>query len=806
MVGRDMVGRDMELAGPDGPGAAPGLSWVRPAVAPIRAALRSGHGHLASERPRFVNWLPVLFGLGIAAYFALSKEPGLPAALLPLAAAMGLFVLSGRSTLMRVLAGGLIVAGLGFAAAKVRTLWIAAPVLEHRMGKAEIIGLVEHVEPHAKRGARLVLRVVSIAGVEATATPRRARIRVLSGGSDWAPGDRLRLTATLSRPAGPVLPGGFDFGRAAFFQGVGAVGYALTAPVREESPEAAAAGMRLRAAIEGLRRAISARILAALPGERGALAVALITGERGGISAETTAAYRDSGLIHILSISGLHMAIMAGAVFATLRFLIAAVPRLALTVASKKLAAAGGIAGALFYLAISGGAVATLRSAIMMVVFFLAVILGRPAIALRNVALSALLILAVFPESLLDVGFQMSFAAVVALVAAYEALGRHFERIGFQPGVAGRAGLFFAGIVLSTVIAGLAVMPLSIYHFHTTQHFAALANLVAIPVCNLIVMPAALATFVALPFGLEALPLSVMGQGLDVMGAVAARVAALPGSVSTVAAIPGVAFAALIAGGLWLTLWHLRWRVLGVPMALAGLAMAPLAVKPDILIGAEGDVIAVRQASGQLAVLSSRAHDFELKRWLEADGDARAPAVVRRERAFACDGAGCTAAVGALTVALSRHPGGLADDCARADLLIVEGERVLPCLRPRKIYDRAALKASGAVTLTIQSDGSLREETSASARGQRPWSTGASVAGSGRRAPQPRRADNVAPGAWPATASLPTADLTPYLTHGATAERSPVGSRLKQFAAPATLVPSEPDEPVLRAEFETEEP
>ncbi len=330
----------------------------------------------------------------------------------------------------------------------------------------------------------------------------------MSPAGDIKPGDALQMTASLSPPSAPALPGGHDFARAAYYERIGAVGFALKPPQKVTLADLAEPdlALRIRAAVEDLRQDIGRRIEAALPGERGALAAALITGERGGISQETTDAYRDSGLVHILSISGLHMAIMAGAVFALLRFALATVPVLALTQPIKKWAAAGGALGAILYFAISGGSAATLRSAIMMVVMFLAIMLGRPAIAMRNVAIAALLILIVYPESLLDVGFQMSFAAVAALVAAYEAIRGHFDRSGITPGPVMRAGLFLGGILFSTLIAGFAVTPLSVYHFHAMQHYAPLANLIAVPVCNLLVMPAALATLVALPFGLEAAP------------------------------------------------------------------------------------------------------------------------------------------------------------------------------------------------------------------------------------------------------------------------------------------------------------
>ena len=253
--------------------------------------------------------------------------------------------------------------------------------------------------------------------------------------------------------------------------------------------------------MQRVRQAIGARIAAALPGETGAIATALITGERGGISEATNDAFRDSGILHILSISGFHMAIMAGSVFFLVRLGLALFPSIALRYPIKKWAAAAAMLAGFAYLLISGAAFATVRSAIMISIMFLAVLLDRPALALRNVILAATLILVLFPESLFDVGFQMSFAAVLALVSVYEALRTRDLWARLMEHTASRLVVFFAGIVLSTLIASAAVAPFAAYHFHKSQQYAVIANLIALPVCNVLVMPAALAALIAMPLG-----------------------------------------------------------------------------------------------------------------------------------------------------------------------------------------------------------------------------------------------------------------------------------------------------------------
>jgi len=678
--------------------------------------------NLDAEQERWFLWLPVMFGAGIALYFLLPVEPWTLLAILPAAAALALRLGLARGTLAGLASAALLAATLGFTAAKLRTEAVRAPVLERQIGPVDVTGFVELIEPRSPKGQRLTIRVATLEKVAPPDRPQRVRIRTPSETAKLQPGDAVRIKATLSPPPGPSLPGDYDFARAAWFQGLGAVGFATAAPERVTDLDEPPLSLRLIAGIARVRQAIGRRILAALPGQTGAIANALITGERGGISEATNQAFRDSGLFHILSISGLHMVIMAGAVFFTIRLALAAVPAIALSYPIKKWAAIGAMAGALGYLLISGAAFATVRSYIMISIMFLAVLLDRPAVALRNVALAALAILLVWPESLFDPGFQMSFAAVVALVSAYEWL-RTREREPALPG--GRpairhALLFLGGIVTSTLVAGLAVAPFGIYHFHNTQQFAILANLLAIPICNIVVMPAALAALVAMPLGLEAAPLALMGWGIEAMVWCAQAVAALPGAVGRVPAIPTHAFVAMVAGGLWWALWRTRWRLLGLAAIAAGVMLAPTGTRPDVLIGRGAALVAVRGGDGRLSVLAGRGATFEIARWLEHDGDGRTPAEAAKAQAFRCDQQGCTARVQGLLLAVTRSPAALRDDCATAAILVLAFARPPGCRPPGALIDAEDVRRNGAHALHVR-DGRVRIETVADARGDRPW-------------------------------------------------------------------------------------
>jgi competence protein ComEC len=294
-----------------------------------------------------------------------------------------------------------------------------------------------------------------------------------------------------------------------------------------------------------------------------------------------------------------------------------------------------------------------------------------------------------------------------------------------QPGWLWRAPLvFFAGIVASTLIASLAVAPIGIYHFHQSQQYAILANLLAVPAVNILIMPAALATLLALPLGLEAAPLNAMGLGISFMTAVAYWVAALPGSVIRVAAIPAGSFGLIIMGGAWLLLWRTRLRVWGLAAIAAGVAITPFGPRPDILVSRSGTLLAARGEDGRLSALAGRSDYFDLGRWLERDGDDRTPASVADPAApraiFSCDSSGCIARVRERRLAAPRHPAALRDDCERADILVLRQSRPEACAPSALVIDAVTLRRDGAHALTFRG-AETTITTVAGLHGRRPW-------------------------------------------------------------------------------------
>ena len=647
-------------------------------------------------------WLPVLLGVGIVAYFALPREPSLAA----LAVATALLAMMAwhrrRIVAFRILVALAAVAA-GMTVIKARTDRVAAPVLPREM-TATVTGWVAGVEAASRGGARLVLRVVRIDDLAPEATPHLVRVTVRSRKAPIAVGDALTVTARLSPPSGPVIPGGYDFARTAFYDGIGAIGFAYGAP----KPAAIGPppfGLALGRPVADLRAAIGARIVAALPGDNGQIAMALITGDRGGISEGAQDAMRASGLGHVLAISGLHMALVAGAAFWLIRALLALSADLALRRPIKKWAAAGALAVGAFYLAISGASVATERAFIMLAIMLVAVLADRRAITLRNVALAALVVLLIEPESLLTASFQMSFAATLALVAGYEALATRADRRlvladAAPHGFRSRAAAWAVSLFLTSLIAGLATTPFGAFHFQRIAPLTLAANLAAMPVVGLVIMPMALAAVVLMPFGLETPPLAVMSHGLDWMLAVARATAAWSAGIGAVRAAPAAALVLVVAGFLWLTLWRERWRLAGLVPILLALPVAMLAPRPDMLVDESGETLAIRADDGRLAFVGVKGHRFEVENWLRADGDPRESAA-EAEEGVRCDPLGCVVSANRLggLVAVARNPAALADDCRLAAVVVSRYAAPPGCSAAATVIDRTALALGGAHAL-----------------------------------------------------------------------------------------------------------
>ncbi len=665
-------------------------AWLHP-VAAARAE---------ADSRRLFHWLPVAMGIGIVLAF---QADGTPSAWPPLALAA---VLSGLAAWQRAhLARFATLAALaalcfGFAAACWRTMSVAAPVLD-RPAFARLTAFVEQVDA-GPQGGRMVLRLTSMD--TAFAVVRAERVRVTFRGPGPRAGDHIAGQARLMPPPQPSFPGGYDFARDAYFLGLGGVGR-WTGPVAlSPAPMPMPQGVRLWAAIDNARNDMTQRIASVIGGQAGALSAALVTGKRGLIEERVNDDMRAAGIYHIVSISGLHMVLAAGVFFWLARALLALLPGVAERWPIKKIAAVIAMGGATAYCIFSGSEVATERSLVMTLVMLGAILVDRPAISMRNLAISALIVLAREPETLLGPSFQMSFAAVAGMIAANE-WWRERRREPREPGGFGgillrRMWVVVLASLATTLIASLATAPFAAYHFQRLNPYGLIGNALAIPFVSFVVMPAAVAGTLLLPFGLDGPVWTLMGQGSVKVIEVARYVAQFAGSVRGVPAFGSGALVVMSLGLVVLLLPRTPMRLAGAVAIAAGAAMAATPPRPDVLVDREGKLAVLRGADGRYLLLGKTSSRFTIDRWLASDGDMRAASDPTLRTGAQCDALGC---VGRLhdgaAVALVLDPGGFEEDCARAALVVTPLVAPPFCARATDVVDREALQRFASVAL-----------------------------------------------------------------------------------------------------------
>lgn len=692
----------------------------------LRRLARSAGARLTADAAaeassgRLILWLPAAFAVGILLYFGADHEPSLVAAAgVTLALAAAAVVARSRPVTLGVLLMLLAVA-TGFFLATWRTARLSHEVVAPPSFPVRLSGHVERLERRAK-GDRILLRLDGTPVRGLARPPSLVRLTLRRG---WAPpvGTHISQLATLLPPLGPAMPGAYDFGRGPWFEGIGAVGYGLGRPKLTPQTGPPPWSVRVAVAIDGVRQDLAARIRAVLSGVPAEVAVALVAGDRSGIPRDVEEGMRVSGLTHILSISGLHMALVVGTLFALVRGVLALVPPLALGFPIKSTAAAAALLGGAAYLVLSGNEVPAQRSFVMAALVLLGVVVGRPALTLRTVAVAAVVVLALTPEAVLEPGTQMSFAATLALVAAYERL-RPLRALPRPDGPLSRVGIvllvFFGGGALTSLVAGLATAPYAVFHFQRVAPYGLIANLAAMPAVSLLVMPFGLLGVLLLPFGWDGLAWPVMGLGIDVMIAVSDKVAMLPGADMRVDAMGAASLSLISLAFLALCLLRGTLSAFAVVPFCAALLVAPAPFRPDVLIAPNGATVAVRGPDGHLSIVGARTHRLMAEQWMIREGDRRKADDSGLSSAFLCDPLGCVAPLpGGGTIAVSKRAESLEADCLNSKIVVTRD--VAPGACPAKVITPDKLSRTGTVSLFAEG-GTFREVPTRPEALDRPW-------------------------------------------------------------------------------------
>ncbi|MDX2113203.1 MAG: ComEC/Rec2 family competence protein [Alphaproteobacteria bacterium] len=666
------------------------------------------------ERERLPLWIPVMLGAGMALYFSLLFEPPSWPALTLLA----LFVLAGcllrRHLLARVLCIALALLAGGFALAQFRTQLVSTPVLYGELFYKTVEARVDDIHLREK-ARRLVLTDAAIEGLPTQRTPQRLSITLKKDAPDVRIGDRVRVKAMLFAPPAPAMPGGYDYTRALYFQGIGAVGFS---PSEIEILEKGAP-RQFEEALNTLRLVLAERISAPLSKENAPVATSIMVGEQSAVSEEVSEAMRDAGIYHVLSISGLHMTLAAGLLYFTARLLLALYPPLALRWPVKKIAACIGLTGAFAYLLLAGYPVPAVRSFIMVACVMLAILCDRRGISLYSLAWAATLILLWQPEAVVSASFQLSFAATLGIVALYERFSHSFAAWG--EGLVRRVWLYFVAAMMTSLVATLMTAPLVIHHFNRFTALGIIANMLLMPLISFWIMPVAVVALIAMPFGLELWPLKLLDSGLSLMVEGARWFAGFSASNILLPSLSSWGFALTIIGGLWLCLWKTNLRFFSLPIIFIGIATIALQQPYDLLISDDGSKAALRQEDGRWLFLRGTPESFDGAQWLRAHAEADAQLAKDSPQA-SCDRTRCIISAYGRKIVIGKSKKRRDALCdGSADILISDAYLSMEeCDHIEHVFDKRKLNQTGAVGIRFSGE-KMEVVTASELRGARPW-------------------------------------------------------------------------------------
>ena len=661
--------------------------------------------------------------VGIGLYFSVKTEPSLVVSVVPAVIAVFMSFVFWKKFLSDAFYARfmflclLILAfiSVGFAAAKIRTDSIYAPMILKEIKFATIEGRIKSIEP-LEKGSRVVLSDLVIEELAADKTPHSIRLKVLKD-EGLKTGQRVKTLAGLNPPSKPVAPNAFDFQRWSYYRQLGADGFAYNAPEVLEDKKGSI--------LSSIRQSITEEIIEHTSAPEQSIILALMTGQRKAIVEDDWDAMRESGLAHMLAISGLHVGMVAGVLFFFSRLIMASFSGFALRYPIKKYAAIFALTGAFFYMLIVGATIPTQRAVIMVGLAMIAICLDRSPLSLRLVALAAIIILLYRPESLVSISFQMSFAAVTALVAFFEYARPFMRSMYSRAGLVRKIFFYFLGLSFTTIIAGAITGLFGLYHFQQYAMYGLIANLFAVPILSFLVMPLLVLAYFLMPFGLSGFVLKVAEYGTSWVLATAHWVAGLDGAVFKIASYPTWVFIGLVICFWIMAVWKGREKVFILPVIAVLIMLIGATRQPDIQISGSSDLIAVK-SEGKLWHSNFVKERFVAENWLRLHGMERAD----REKfpkegsvdgfLLSCDQFGCRGEMEGRKVAVSFSDKAWREDCEWADVIISQRPvKDYECKSPQ-VIDYFDLWREGAHSIWFMNDRIVIKNVEEE-RGVRPW-------------------------------------------------------------------------------------
>ncbi len=675
---------------------------------------------LLEQKDRWILWSPVFVAIGVGFYFSLNFEPnqwvGITFTIIVSFIILSLYMK--RSMVMWV---PVFLVVVGFTAAQTRTMYLDAPVLEKKTYPLEITAQVAHIEALPADNYRVMLEDISYKAkysLPQKPMPERIRVKLKKNSKVPHAGDVIKFRAMLLPISAPVMPGAFDFQRYAFFKDFGATGFAISdVEIITEREE----GFLFPALRRYLRDNIKENIE---DSDVAAITIALLDGEDKDISEKTNVTVRRAGIAHLMAISGLQVALVTGFFFFLLRGVMASIPYIALRYPIKKIAAFIAMFGAIFYMGLIGDSVSAERSVIMMCVVMIAIILDRDPFTLRLAAFASTAMLLLQPEILFGASFQLSFSAVVALIAFYEATRNWWSDLYTKDEWYSKIFTYLLASMATTIVATIAVAPFSLFHFLRASMFPGIvANLVAVPLSSFITIPFAILGSLLMPLGLEYYPLQVSKWSVEIILNVAKTVADWPYGMLSLDYWPVWILVVISLGASWICIWRGRIRLLGIIPIVFVTILIPFTPRADILAEGNGRVFAVRDDRGFLWFSEKRKEKFVRNSWEEMEGNEGIGFWHAKGVPIKCDPFACLYVQKGKMASFVENYLAVEEDCAIVDIVVSELyiKREI-CPQPDVLIHKGNLRKNGshAVYISDYTD-EIIVKSVRDYRGQRPW-------------------------------------------------------------------------------------
>lgn len=652
-----------------------------------------------AEQGRFFLLLPIAMGAAILVYFRLLFEPPWWWGVALILLSIGGLAIGWRQPYVRLAALLVLSGALGFARAEWRTAALP-PMAAIPVGISELSGFVLKVEP-LPQGTRVLLRAPRID--YGPTLHRYVRVKLKRGDTLPQPGALVKCYALLFAPEAPAYPGGWAQRRDDYFANIAAGGVAVTnLSVIRPAPRNDLSNL-----LQAVRTKIASTILATLPISTGSVAVTLFTGDEQIIPKAERQDFVLAGLAHILAVAGLHVGIVMGLFFILMRWVLSRNIWVALHWPCKPIAAVVALAAGGLYALLTGAHLPILRSLAMASLVTLGVLMGRRAVSMRGLGVAALVLMLAMPEVVLSASFQMSFSAVAALIAGYAAVHPLWSRLPLTRQGVGKVMVVVVELAFTSLLAGGASMPFAAYQFQQIAPYWIPANLVAVPLTSLWVMPLGLAGLALIPLHLAWLFFYPMGWGIAVIVWITRQIAAWPGAQLIIPPVPDVAILFYAIGLAWLCIWRSWIRLLGVGVMLLGLGVAIRAPLPAVLMSADARLIAIHHDHTVFVVAQHKANKFTLEQWQHVWGDQ--PLVLMQCPADICR-------VGQVLY-------------ANVPITNCQGAAILVSFVPQQgcagvqLLDAARASKEGALAAWIDPSGGVDILSDEILQGQRPWVT-----------------------------------------------------------------------------------